>query len=335
MPPISIKAALLIASYLFAFAAGGALMHRLDEGRYQKLVATQARAQTKAVEHARVVEQAQTQVAVRAAGSAAAAQERIVTRTITLTREVPNAVATLVRDHPCVPVGLVRLHDAAAYGISPADVGLPADQPDDACSAVAWPDFAAVIVENYGTARQNAQQLDDLIAFEADRARAFDGVVLPERRGLPAGGAARSDAGDLDLQHLTEYNSMPLGIHIHVHHHFEEPLALSFQDQIDRAVAAVQAANQRAANAEAATAEAVAQRDAAVAALAGDKSAEDAVNEAALAAALDAAGVPPLAPVTPAEPAAAPAAAPAVVTNADGVTDLAASGLNPDGSPAS
>lgn len=64
----------------------------------------------------------------------------------------------------CVTFGLVRQHDAAALGVDPDSLPLPAGATDGACSPVTDADLADAIGDNYAAARANAQELTDLQA---------------------------------------------------------------------------------------------------------------------------------------------------------------------------
>lgn len=77
----------------------------------------------------------------------------------------------------CVSVGLVREHDAAALGVDPDTLPLPAGSSDDACSAVTNADLAGAIADNYAAARANAAQLDDL---EANVKAKVDATTRPK-----------------------------------------------------------------------------------------------------------------------------------------------------------
>jgi hypothetical protein len=55
--------------------------------------------------------------------------------------------------------------DAAATGRDPAELPLGAGQFDESCAPVAASDLARRIAENYGAARQNAEQLNALEAW--------------------------------------------------------------------------------------------------------------------------------------------------------------------------
>jgi hypothetical protein len=103
------------------------------------------------------------------------AQSKIVIQTRVIIRKVPVYVSSDL--HPpvgCVTNGMLRLHDAAVLGIDPADLPPPTGQPDDACSTVTPSDFMAVVVGNYGAARQNGEQLNSL---EADLKARIDAVA--------------------------------------------------------------------------------------------------------------------------------------------------------------
>lgn len=92
------------------------------------------------------------------------ARVRLVYRYRTLVKEIPIHVPTSV---PCIPWGVVRLHDAAVLGVDPASLPTPAGEPDDACSDVSPRSFVTTVIANYEAAEQNAQQLN---ALEADLA---------------------------------------------------------------------------------------------------------------------------------------------------------------------
>jgi len=78
-------------------------------------------------------------------------QAQIRWRTQTLIREVPVYVTPETDRRFAVPVGLVRLHDAAALGVDPATLPDPAGRPDDAASGVAPSTLGATLAGNYGT----------------------------------------------------------------------------------------------------------------------------------------------------------------------------------------
>jgi hypothetical protein len=95
----------------------------------------------------------------RADASEKTAAAAIAARVSRQTKEVPDVVTpTVDRSYP-LPVGLVRVHDAAALGVElsslPAPAGLADDAPDPAPASA----LADVIVANYGACASTAQRL--------------------------------------------------------------------------------------------------------------------------------------------------------------------------------
>lgn len=133
-----------------------------------------AKAQVKQIA---AVSQVQTRAVAKVDTAAAkaepAAQAKIATQTRTLIKEIPHYVPPPVAGAPvpCVSWGLVRLHDAAALGVDPGSLQLPAGATDGTCSPFTDAQFVAEVAVNYGTARANAEQLDALEADVASRAQ--------------------------------------------------------------------------------------------------------------------------------------------------------------------
>lgn len=99
-----------------------------------------------------------------------AAQERIRTVYRTITKEVPTYVTPEIdRTYP-LPVGLVRLHDAAARGVDVSAVPDPAGLADDARATATASDLAGAIVGNYGACRADIEQLTALQAWARGQA---------------------------------------------------------------------------------------------------------------------------------------------------------------------
>jgi hypothetical protein len=106
---------------------------------------------------------AQGQVQARAH---AVQQARTETQIQTVTEKVPVYVSAK-SDAACIlPWGFVRLLDAAASGADPDLVraAIAPGQPDDAASGIALSDFVALLAQNFGAARDNADQLSALQA---------------------------------------------------------------------------------------------------------------------------------------------------------------------------
>lgn len=96
----------------------------------------------------------------------AQAQHIIETRTVTLTKEIPVHVKELTA---CVPLGLVRVLDAAAIPGTDPNANAPG-QPDDSCAGISWRAFAADLIDDYGIGQSNAEQLNALIAWNKAQA---------------------------------------------------------------------------------------------------------------------------------------------------------------------
>lgn len=123
-----------------------------------------ARAETKQV--IRVVERERDQADVTHAVETRAAKTQVQIRTVTQTiiKEVPIYVPAEADARFALPVGLVRVHDAAAAG---QPLSEPSGQPDDPAGYLEASDIppsrlAATIAENYGTCRADLARFADL-----------------------------------------------------------------------------------------------------------------------------------------------------------------------------
>lgn len=100
-----------------------------------------------------------------------AAERQVAIQTVTNEhiREVPAHVTPQADARCTVPVGAVRLHDAAARGVPVEAIPAAAGQSDDAASGVALSGLLSAVVANYGTCQQVRQTLTDLQAYERQR----------------------------------------------------------------------------------------------------------------------------------------------------------------------
>ena len=135
--------------------AGGWRVHDWRDG---------AAAAKQAVRVIRVVER-QAAVSQAAAVRDQSAQDHIRTVTKTLVEKVPVYVSPSIDARYPLPVGFVRLHDAAAIGFDLSAASAGSGGPDDAPSDVAASGAARVIVLNYGACRADQQRLSDLQAW--------------------------------------------------------------------------------------------------------------------------------------------------------------------------
>lgn len=150
----------LVAAFLLATA--GAFF----EGEHYKTLQYEAAAS--AAKDAELVQLHQSDTITADVGQAAALKEQqIAAITQTQILEIPKYV-TIKSDAACtVPVGFVRLHDAAAAGLPLPDA---AGQSDDAASGVALHTVAGAVAANYGNANLDAAQLAALIGWIEDQA---------------------------------------------------------------------------------------------------------------------------------------------------------------------
>lgn len=88
-------------------------------------------------------------------------QAKTHTRTVTktLTREVVNYVSPISNRACAIPLGFVRLHDAAAQNRLPEAAGIDADAPGNVDLAA----VAATVADNYGTCNEWRAHLEALI----------------------------------------------------------------------------------------------------------------------------------------------------------------------------
>lgn len=107
----------------------------------------------------------QDQVDLVSAVHEAQAQAKIVTKTITLTKEIPVYVTPHQDAVVCVPVGLARFMRAAASGADPAAVELAPGQSNDACSDLTATEVAGWVSDFAGAAQGNTEQLTALQAW--------------------------------------------------------------------------------------------------------------------------------------------------------------------------
>lgn len=137
--------------------------YRWELGAYNGLVAADAIASTKAVQTALDRQKAVDANNQIAAVADVLAQQKIVTNTLTVTKEITHYVNDTVAC-PGGTYGFVRLLVASERGADPANLSLPAGVTDDTCSPLEPSALAADLVADFGAANGNAQQLNGLIA---------------------------------------------------------------------------------------------------------------------------------------------------------------------------
>lgn len=166
-------------SALIAFSVALLLGCWTTNARWQAKWSDHLRADAAAIENAvnaaRADEKEIARKSEAAAVEAAKADRVIEVQTRTLIKEVPRYVTAAQDARGCVTYGLVRVYDAAILGVEPSTLGLPAGQSDDACSPVKPSDLGRSLADNLGAARQNAGQLDALIANVRETTDTYNG----------------------------------------------------------------------------------------------------------------------------------------------------------------
>lgn len=157
---------------VLAFGCGVAAARHWDAGVIAELKLADQTAQAQALHTALALREKQDAVTLAAALREAAAQQKIVAQTVTLTREIPIYVSPRIDSGRCITYGLVRVLDGAVLGTDPAALSLPAGKSDDSCAPVDAAALAANIAANYGAARANAEQLDGLQSWVRNEAHA-------------------------------------------------------------------------------------------------------------------------------------------------------------------
>ena len=161
----TIRLVLGLAALLGAAMFAAIAMHKVDNARYEALVASQAQGAQKALEAAIAKQAAYDAASIAAAEAEAQKQAALAAAANARKQEVRVHVITKRIAATCVPWGLIRVFDAAAIGSLASDLPLPAGKSDDACAPVTWLALANAIVANYDAANANAEQLNALIVF--------------------------------------------------------------------------------------------------------------------------------------------------------------------------
>lgn len=147
-----------------AIAGGSAFVtHRFDTATLNALKLSYAAAEKQAIMRAKDDQYAADQVALNAAVAEGDKQRGIAVRTQRSLNEVRRHVKELTRS--CITYGLVRVLDAAVLGADADELALPAGKSDDACAPVTADALASSVIENYGVAEANAEQLNALQDF--------------------------------------------------------------------------------------------------------------------------------------------------------------------------
>lgn len=115
-----------------------------------------------ALQRVATVETQQAAISMKAATDHARYEREIKAATRTIVQEVTRYVTPETDRLFPVPVGAVRVHDAAALGRPIAEVPDATGRPDGEASAVEASSLIRTVAENYGSCRVDGQRLSDL-----------------------------------------------------------------------------------------------------------------------------------------------------------------------------
>lgn len=130
---------------------------KLRDADYQRHLKADAQAALTASEGARRVEGKNEETATDIGRQVEEAKTEIQIVTRTLIKEIPIHVTREADAHCVVPLGFVRLHDAAATG-NPAPTYAPGESPDQA-SGTDLSTVAGTVADNYGYTRELEAQV--------------------------------------------------------------------------------------------------------------------------------------------------------------------------------
>lgn len=157
-----------------AFAAGVYATNVWHEAQDAKALRNQVKEANRQIEREQTSDRA-----TQATGEAVAtAVDRVQWRTRIILKEVPIYVTPETdAAYGNLPVGFVRLHDAAATGTSPVPLGT--GQSDGSPSQVAPSAAIAGIADNYGTCNVWREQVIGWQSWYRDQSALWAGEVLP------------------------------------------------------------------------------------------------------------------------------------------------------------
>lgn len=140
-------------------AIGGAGAYKIMDWRMQAAEAAHDKALAEQLAKTVLVERQMTEASGKAEAALQTARANVQVITKTITKQVPVYVSAQDDARCAIPVGFVRLHDAAAAGRALPDVPGPAGGADGGASGVALSAVASTVAANYGTYAEVVAQL--------------------------------------------------------------------------------------------------------------------------------------------------------------------------------
>ena len=134
MSALEIRAFLALGLFLAGLVAGGIGMRQIDNARYEALELQVSQAHEKALEQAVATQRAIDDRKLEQAQTETLNQATIAGQVRAQLREVQKHVQKRLGPRGCITYGFVRVLDAAALGVSPDSLPLPAGKSDDSCA---------------------------------------------------------------------------------------------------------------------------------------------------------------------------------------------------------
>jgi hypothetical protein len=145
---------------MMALVAGTVYVtHGFDKGRYEALVASYKAAEATALQSALDEQKRLDAVAQAASEQEAVRQQHLAAHVRIQLAQVQKHVQALSH---CLPLGVVRVLYAAGHGRLPDSMSYAAGQSDATCASDRWLELLSGLVQDYGTSRQNSEQLNAL-----------------------------------------------------------------------------------------------------------------------------------------------------------------------------
>jgi len=187
---LAAKALCYLVGGLVLVGAGSYAGYRFELGRYERLVAADAIAQTAAVELARNEEKVIAKGNQEDAVAQAFFRGKMAAQTLNLVLGVPSNV-TISQDVSaaaadragCITYGFVRVLIAGERGEPAESFNLPSGESVDSCTALEPSKLASAVAQDLAAGTANGHQLDSLIAA----VRRNDAVVMGSSASLPFG----------------------------------------------------------------------------------------------------------------------------------------------------
>lgn len=152
----------IIGIFLLSLISGTAYVtHSIDKSTLLNLELKYKEAENQAVEAALAKQKAVDKLKNQQALEASKKQQQLVKQTQARLDEVNKYIKD--NKYGCIDIGTIRLFNSTIQSDPTKRVPIPPGKSDDSCSGIRAAEFARTIIKDLGIAKQNAQQLNDLI----------------------------------------------------------------------------------------------------------------------------------------------------------------------------